>query len=69
MGTLGALYIIFLFQAFTHVDVTKATPILYLGSLAIATFLGVVFLKETLNIYNMLGLVLAAGSIALLLWK
>lgn len=68
-GIFVGFYTVTLFQAFAHVDVTKATPILYLGSLGIATLLGVVFLKETLNVYNMLGLALAAGSIVLLLWK
>jgi uncharacterized membrane protein len=69
MGVFVGLYTVTLFQAFSQLDVSKATPILYLGSLAIATLLGVLFLKESFNVYNIFGLVLATGSIVLLLWK
>lgn len=68
-GIFVALYTVFLFIAFSKIDVSKATPILYLGSLSIATILSVVFLKESLNIYNIFGFILAACSIFLLLWK
>ncbi|TSC83566.1 MAG: hypothetical protein G01um101413_976 [Parcubacteria group bacterium Gr01-1014_13] len=63
------LYTFFLFLAFSKLDVSKATPILYIGSLVIATILSVIFLKESLNIYNIAGFILAALSIFLLLWK
>lgn len=68
-GLFVGLYTVFLFLAFSKIDVSKATPILYIGSLAIATILSVIFLKETLNIYNIFGFILAAGSIFLILWK
>jgi len=68
-GLFVAFYTVFLYFAFSQLDVSKATPILYLGSLAIVTILGVVFLKESLTFLNILGLLLAAGSIVLLLQK
>jgi uncharacterized membrane protein len=68
-GVLAALYTMTLFYAFTQVDITKATPILYIGSLVLATLLGVLFLKETMSVYNMVGFALALGGIFLLLWK
>jgi uncharacterized membrane protein len=68
-GIFVALYTVFLFLAFSKVDVSKGTPILYIGSLVIATILSVIFLKESLNIYNIVGLLLAGASIFLILWK
>jgi len=69
VGVLVALYTFFLFLAFSKLDVSKATPILYIGSLAIATLLSVIFLGEHLKLINWLGFVLAALSIILLLWR
>jgi drug/metabolite transporter (DMT)-like permease len=69
VGVFVALYTFFLFLAFSKLDVGVATPILYIGSLAIAIILSVIFLKEILNVYNIFGFVLAGLSIFLLLWK
>ena len=68
-GVFVALYTFFLFLSFSKLDVSKATPVLYIGSLVIATVLSVIFLKEKLNIYNVAGFILAALSILLILWK
>src|SRR5436190_16518034 len=41
-GIFVALYTFFLFLSFSKLDVSKATPVLYIGSLAIATVLSVI---------------------------
>lgn len=68
-GIFIGLYTIFLFLTFSQFDITKASPIIYIGAISIAVIIGAIFLKEPLTLYNILGLVLAFVGLFLLFWR
>lgn len=72
-SVLGGLFIgtytILVFFAFSKMDVTKVTPIVYVGAIVISSLLGVIILGERLNLINILGVLLALGGLVLLFVK
>lgn len=66
-GAVGALYGIFLFLAFQKMDVSRAAPALWVGSLAIVLLLSALVLKEPFTKSDIAGLILGVSSIILLL--
>ena len=63
------LYSIFLFQAFSKVGIAKASPVVYIGAIVIATLFGVLFLKEPINVTNIVGIIVACIGLALVFVK
>ncbi len=68
-GIFLGFYAIFLFYAFSKIGVSRATPLIYIGAIIIATVFGVVFLKESFGLTNIIGLILACTGLALLFIK
>ena len=66
-GAVGALYGIFLFLAFQKLDVSRAAPALWVGSLIIVLLLSTFLLKEPFTKSDIAGLILGVSSIILLL--
>ena len=65
-GICLGLYTIFLFLALSRMNVSKVSPIVYIGAILIATIVGVIFLKEPLTKTNIAGLLLALSGLYLL---
>lgn len=64
-GVFLALYTVFLFLAFSKNDISKASAIVYVGAIMLATLFGAVFLKEPFTWVNICGI--ALSSVGLLL--
>ena len=65
-GVFIGFYTIFLFLTFSKFGVVKATPFVYIGAISIVVIFGSLFLKEPLNYFKILGLLLAFTGLFLL---
>lgn len=68
-GIFLGLYTIFLFLTFSRMDISKASPVIYVGAVSLATVFGTFFLGESFSWINLLGLLLAFGGLFLLFVK
>lgn len=68
-GIFLGLYTIFLFQAFSQVGIAKASPIVYIGAIIISVLFGVIFLRESLSILNIIGIILACVGLGFIFVK
>ena len=68
-GFFIGLYTVFLFFAFSKFDISKTTPIVYIGAISISVIIGAIFLKEHISWLNILGLIIAFLGLLLLFKK
>lgn len=68
-GIFLGLYTVFLFQTFSQVGITEASPVVYIGAIIISVLFGLIFLKEPLSAVNIAGIVLACFGLALIFIK
>lgn len=68
-GIFLGLYTIFLFQAFAYAGISKASPIVYITAIVLASLFGILFLKENASPINIFGMVLACIGLALVYLK
>lgn len=68
-GIFLGLYTVFVFQTFSQVGITKASPIVYIGAITISVLFGLIFLKEPLSAVNVAGIILACFGLALIFIK
>ena len=68
-GVFIGLYTVSLFFAFSKFDISKTTPIVYIGAISISVIIGTIFLKENINWLKILGLIIAFLGLLLLFKK
>ena len=68
-GFFIGLYTVSLFFAFSKFDISKTTPIVYIGAISISVIIGAIFLKEHISWLNILGLIIAFLGLFLLFRK
>jgi uncharacterized membrane protein len=68
-GIAVGLYTMFLFLALSQFNITKAIPVIYIGSIILALLFGIIFLKEPFGWLNFIGVFFALIGITLMFWK
>lgn len=68
LGGLGiGIYTTLILLVYRHIDIHIAAPTLFIGASTIASVLGVIFLKESLSVVSIAGLILIIAGIYLML--
>jgi len=65
-GIFIGFYTIFLLLTFSKFEAIKATPFIYIGAISLVIIFGALFLKEPLNYFKIIGLLLSFAGLFLL---